>query len=193
MKKKLQEKLLKACVEIAKKGKGALIVVGECKYKPLVVQRVKPYKFTSDLDLFMESAIKDGAMILDKNGIVQAYRVKIMNANKVLRGFGTRHSTGYSVSFNKCITAYVVSEQDSKIRIFKEGKLIMEIDALEKGINKNIPIISNILEFIGAGTVGSLGISAFATSIGITGIMFIPGVFVFGSVYYLIKKLGIKW
>src|SRR3989344_5736425 len=77
-------------------------------------------------------ALLDGACIVDKNGSLIAYSAKIINT-KVFKGFGTRHSAAYTASLNKNV-AILASEEDRKIRIFKNGKLIMQIDPMEKNI-----------------------------------------------------------
>ena len=74
----------------------------------------------------------------------------------------------------------------TQLRIFKNGKLIMQADALEKGIEKKSSEISQLLEGAGVGVLSVIGV----TSIGIIGITLIPGVIVFGGAYYLLKKLN---
>lgn len=188
----LNEEIIKMLLEIAKDKKGALIVVGNCPYDPLIRQRINPFKISDDPKLFKSLAEEDGAMILDSKGFVQAYRVKV-EANKVLKGFGTRHSAGYSVSFCRNTTSYLVSEEDNLIRIFKKGKMV-EIDP-KKIINKKeeTSAIVKILEEIGAGTLTSLSsIMVLSYSSAVISFTTIPGVIIFGGtfggLYYLIKK-----
>lgn len=187
--KKIQEKIIQTCIKVAKKRSGALIVFGDLDkkmYNPMVNQNVTKFSIMDNPKLFESLALLDGAVIINKKGYVEAYGVRI-KSNKILNGFGTRHSAGLSVSL-KGATAFIVSEEDSKIRVFKKGKKIMQIDTLEKGIEKRVPEINKLLESIGIGTLGVVGVS----SIGLVGVSLIPGVIVFGGVWYLIKKLGIK-
>jgi len=181
----LDEEIIKVCLKISKRGEGALIIVTEnknLKYKPLVEQTVPSFNILKNPKL-LESAI-----ILNKKGDMIAYGVKI-HANKVLKNFGTRHSAGLSASIHKDTVSFILSEEDRKIRVLKDGKIIMQIDTLEKGIEKKVSEISHILEGVGVGTIGTIGAGIIATSVGFAGITFIPGVIVFGGAYYLMKKL----
>ncbi len=185
---KLDEEIIKILLKIAKRGEGALIIIGNVKYKPLVEQNVPSFNIIKNPKLFESLALMDGAVILDKRGNMVSYGVKV-ESKKVLRNYGTRHSAALSASFIKNNTSFVLSEEDRKIRVFKKGKIVMQIDTLEKGIEKKVSEISHILEGIGVGTLGTIGAGIIAGSVGFAGITFIPGVIVFGGAYYLIKKL----
>ncbi|MEK6873916.1 MAG: diadenylate cyclase, partial [Nanoarchaeota archaeon] len=100
--------------------------------------------------------------------------------------FGTRHSAAMSAS-KKGNIVVVISEEDKKVRILKEGKMIMQIDALQKDVEKSVPQAMQILESIGAGTIGAIGTSIIAPTLGVA---FLPGIVVFGSAYYLFKLFG---
>jgi hypothetical protein len=79
------------------------------------------------------------------------------------------------------------SEEDKKVRIFKDGKLIMQIDALEKNIETKTKEVVSILESIGAGTLGAVGVGIFAPAIGLS---IIPGILIFGTSHYVFKFVG---
>ena len=66
----------------------------------------------------------------------------------------------------------------------------MQIDALQKNIEKNVSGAVRVLESIGAGTIGSIGTSVLVPTLGIA---FFPGVVLFGSAYYLAKFLSKKF
>ena len=66
----------------------------------------------------------------------------------------------------------------------------MQIDALQKGVEKSVPYAVELLESIGAGTIGTIGTSLLLPALGIA---FLPGIIVFGSAYYLGKMLTKKW
>ena len=183
----LNEEIIKVCFKIAKRSEGALIVIGDCDYKPLVEQVVTPFSIIENPKLLESLALMDGAVIIDKFGIMKAYGVMLkVNKLSMLKNFGTRHQSGLSASMNEGNTAYVVSEEDNKVRIFREGKLILEIDGRQKNIEKNIPKIGTILETIGIGTIGSVGTTVLIPSLGLA---IIPGVIIFGGAYYLINKI----
>jgi len=184
---KIQETLIQVSLRIAKRGEGALFVVGEIEHKPLVDQSVPPFNVTKNPKLLESLALMDGAVIIDKQGFMQSYGVRV-KSTKVFKNYGTRHSAAISAAKGDNLVV-IVSEEDKKIRILKKGKMIMQIDALQKDGDKSIPKAMQVLESIGAGTVGTIGTSLLLPALGIS---FLPGVIVFGSVYYLGKILHKK-
>ena len=72
----------------------------------------------------------------------------------------------------------------------KDGKVVMQIDALQKDIEKYVPQTVKVLESVGVGTIGTIGTGILVPSLGIA---LLPGVIVFGSVYYLTKLLSEKF
>ncbi len=185
---KLDEEIIKILLKIAKRGEGALIIVGDVKHKPLVQQTVPTFNIFKNPKLLESLALMDGAVVVNEKAMMVAYGVKI-DAKKVLKNFGTRHSAALSASLTGENISFALSEEDRKIRVFKKGKMVMQIDTLEKGIEKKVSEISHILEGVGVGTIGTIGAGIIATSVGFAGITFIPGVILFGGAYYLIKKL----
>ncbi|MFH0808175.1 MAG: DNA integrity scanning protein DisA nucleotide-binding domain protein [archaeon] len=186
--KEIKEILLQVGLRIAKRGEGALFVVGEVKYKPLVEQSVPPFKISDNPKLLESLALMDGAIIIDKEGIMRAYGVMI-KSTRTLKNFGTRHSAGMSAS-KKGNLVVIVSEEDKKVRILQEGKIIMQLDSLQRDVEKSIPKAVQFLESIGAGTLGVIGTSILAPTIGLT---FLPGIIVFGSAYYIGKIIHKKF
>ncbi|MEM3113342.1 MAG: DNA integrity scanning protein DisA nucleotide-binding domain protein [Candidatus Pacearchaeota archaeon] len=185
LEKKIQELLITVGLRIAKRGDGALFVVGDVDYKPLIDQQVPSFNALKNPKLLESLALMDGAVILNKEGIVTAYGVMI-KSKKTFKNFGTRHSAGLTASKGDNLVV-IVSEEDRKIRILKNGKMVMQIDALQKDVEKSVPQAVNILESLGAGTVGAIGTSLLVPGLGIA---LIPGIVVFGSAYYLAKVLG---
>ncbi|MFA6022541.1 MAG: DNA integrity scanning protein DisA nucleotide-binding domain protein [Candidatus Pacearchaeota archaeon] len=183
--KKLEELLIQVGLRIAKRGEGALFVIGDVEYKPLIEQQVPPFNALNNPKLLESLALMDGAVILDKSGYVKAYGVMI-KSRKAFKNFGTRHSAGLSASYGENLVV-IISEEDRKIRILKDGKMVMQIDALQKNVEKSVPEAVNILESLGAGTVGTIGTSLLVPTLGIA---FLPGIVMFGSAYYLIKHIG---
>ncbi|VVB79816.1 DNA integrity scanning protein DisA [uncultured archaeon] len=183
--KKLEETLMQVGLRIAKRGEGALFVIGAVEYKPLVNQNVPPFNVTENPKLLESLALMDGAVVIDHNGIMKAYGVMI-KSKKTFKNFGTRHSAGLSASQIKGNIVFVISEEDRKIRVLKNGKMIMQIDALQKDVEKSIPHAVRALESIGAGTIGAIGTSILAPTLGIA---LLPGVILFGSAYYLARYL----
>jgi DNA integrity scanning protein DisA with diadenylate cyclase activity len=184
--KKLEETLIQVGLRIAKRGEGALFVVGEVKYAPMVNQSIPPFKAIENPKLLESLALMDGAIIINKKGFVSAYGVKI-KSSKIFKNFGTRHSAGLGAAIGDNLVV-IVSEEDKKIKILKKGKMIMQIDALQKNVEQNVSHAVKILETVGAGTVGAIGTSLLLPALGIA---FLPGVIFFGSAYLIgdmIKK-----
>lgn len=186
--KKLEETLVQVGLRIAKRGEGALFVVGDVKYKLLIDQSVHPFKASENPKLLESLALIDGAVIINKKGYVKAYGAMI-KTTLAIKNFGTRHSAAITASKPKGNLVVIVSEEDKKIKILKEGKMIMQIDALEKNVERSISQVVRILESVGAGTLGTLGTSLLVPTLGIT---LLPGVVIFGSAYYLGKILTEK-
>jgi len=185
---KTRKKIIETCIKIARRGEGALVVYGKLSskaHKPLIKQNVKPFKIETNPKLFESLALIDGAVLVNDEGKVYAYGTKI-KSTRILKNFGTRHSAGLSASAYSGVEVFVVSEEDRKVRIFKNKKLIIQIDALEKGMEKKSSEINNLLESIGIGTLGTVGTAILAPAIGIS---LIPGVIIFGGAYYLIKRI----
>ena len=180
----LQELLIQVGLRIAKRGEGALFVIGDVSYKPLVDQTVPPFKISENPKLLESLAIMDGAVVIDKYGMLRAYGV-LIKTTRTFKNFGTRHSAALSAS-EKGNLVVIVSEEDRKVRILKDGKMVMQLDALQKGVEKSVPRAVNLLESLGAGTIGAIGTSLLVPGLGIA---LLPGVVVFGSAYYLGKML----
>jgi DNA integrity scanning protein DisA with diadenylate cyclase activity len=185
--KALKETLIQVGLRIAKRGEGALFVVGEVEYSTLVEQSVPPFNVCENPKLLESLALMDGAVIIDKNGIMRSYGAMI-KSTQTFKNFGTRHSAALTASTGDNLVV-IVSEEDKKIRILKKGKMIMQIDALQRNVEKEVPQAVDLLESIGAGTIGTIGTSLLIPALGIT---LLPGIIVFGSAYYLGKILTKK-
>lgn len=181
----LQETLIQVGLRIAKRGEGALFVVGKVEYKPLVEQNVPPFKVIDNPKLLESLAIMDGAVIINPEGQMVAYGVRI-KSTKVFKNFGTRHSAAISAAKGDNLVV-IISEEDKKVRILRRGKMIMQIDALQKDVEKTIPGAVRVLESVGAGTIGAIGTSILAPTVGLA---LLPGVIMFGSAYYLTRIIS---
>lgn len=180
----IEEVLIKVGLRIAKRDEGALFIVGDAKYDALVAQTVPPFDITKDPKLLESLALMDGAVMIGHDGFMKAYGVRI-RTTKTLKNFGTRHAAGFSAATGDNLVV-VVSEEDKEIRILKKGKMIMQIDAKLKNVGKSVPEAVNILESVGAGTIGAVGASLIVPTLGVA---MLPGILVFGSVYYIGKRL----
>jgi len=186
---KIEEKLIRIALELAKQKEGALfvLVAGKApRYHLLVEQSVKPFSVLNVKNdkLLKSIATIDGAVIIDKEGFLVAYGAMIAGA-RPFKGFGTRHAAALKASQNRNIVV-LSSEEEQKVKLFKNGKYIMQLDALEKGIEQKVHDITILFESIGAGFLGTIGAAVLAPALGIT---LIPGVIIFGGSYYAIKKI----
>lgn len=187
IKKKIEEKVLNIAVYLARKGEGALFIIGDrADYTTLVKQRIEKFNlFDNGADKLLKSiATIDGCVVIDREGNVMAYGAMIKKTRPFV-GYGTRHAAAFTASL-RGNTAILCSEEEHKVKIFKNGRLLMQIDGLQKNVEKEIPKISAILESLGAGVVGTIGVAALAPALGIA---LIPGVIVFGVGYYAIKSI----
>jgi len=185
--KDIEEKIIKIAIEIARQGDGALFVIGNnIRHQRLFKQKFEPFSiFDRGAEKLLKGlAVIDGAVVIDKTGEVKKYGVMIKGA-RAFMGFGTRHAAAISASKNGNVSV-LCSEEEKKVKIFKNGRYIMQIDVLQKNIEKNISGISTILETVGAGFIGTIGAVTLAPALGIT---LIPGVLIFGGSYYTLKLI----
>lgn len=185
MDKKLREALIQTGLKVAKRGDGALFVVGRANYKTLVPQTIPPFKVIENTKLLETLALIDGAVIISPDGFLEAYGAMIKTTT-VFKNHGTRHSAAVSAAKGDNFVL-IVSEEERKLKIIEKGKMIVQIDALQKNVEKSVSGVVLALESVGAGTIGMLGTSILVPGLGIA---FLPGVVVFGSVYYLGKFFG---
>jgi DNA integrity scanning protein DisA with diadenylate cyclase activity len=185
--KQIEEKILGMSIELAKKGEGALFVIGEnIEYHSMIKQKLEPFNlFEKGSEKILRSlATIDGAVIIDREGNVISYGAMIKKTKPYV-GYGTRHAAAMTAS-NKKNIAILCSEEERKVKIFRDGKFIIQIDALEKDVEKKIPEIATVLESVGAGFVGAIGAAALVPALGIA---LIPGVMIFGGGYYAVRSI----
>ena len=183
----IEEVLTKIALKIAKQDKGCIFVIMKNRfdYATFIEQDVRPFKVIDNQRRLEALSLVDGACIINEEGYLIAYSANILNV-KTFPGYGSRHASGYTASFNGN-TVILSSEEDSKVRIFKDGKLLMELDPYIKGIETKTKEVISVLESIGAGTLSAIGVAAFLPMIGIT---IIPGIILFGSAHYSFKLVG---
>ncbi|MBI2045202.1 DNA integrity scanning protein DisA nucleotide-binding domain protein [Candidatus Pacearchaeota archaeon] len=186
--KELEETLIEVGLKIAKRGEGALFVVGDVKYRPLINQKIPPFNVVKNPKLLESLSLMDGAVIIDKKGFLKAYGVMI-KTTKTIKNFGTRHSAAMTASLRKGNFVLIVSEEDKKLKVMREGKMVMQIDPLQKNVEKSVSGAVDVLESVGAGTLGTIGTGILVPALGIA---LLPGIVVFGSAYYLGRLLTKK-
>lgn len=179
----VEKKLIEIALRIAKKGEGCLFVIGMPEYETLIKQKITGINIFDETKLIEGLAKIDGACIVTEKGILIAYGALIKNT-KAFANYGTRHAAAYTAS--KFGISILASEEERKVKIFKNGKLVIQLDALEKGIEGRAAEAVSLLEAIGFGTLGAIGTTLLVPAIGIT---LLPGILVFGGSYYALKSL----
>lgn len=136
--------------ELGRKGQegeptGALFVVGDAgrvmeNSRPLAYNPFeRSHVHVGDpivKEMLKEFSRLDGAFVVSDSGkIVSAYRYLEGNSEgiEIPKGLGARHVSGASITKETNSVAVVLSESDSMVRIFKGGKLILELDPEEHG------------------------------------------------------------
>ena len=186
--KKIEKVMLDTAIKLAKNGTGSLAIFeigSKVKYEHLFNNDIGPFNVLDSVRRYEILSSVDGAVIIDKSGSVKSYCAQILNT-KPFKNFGTRHSAAYTSSLKGNISV-LSSEEDRKVRVFKDGHLVMQLDPFEKDIEKKTHEAVHILESIGIGALGVIGVGALVPTLGIT---LIPGVIIFGSAHYLIKNLA---
>jgi hypothetical protein len=178
--------LVDIALKICKQHKGCIFVIMNRKfdYAPLIEQDIKPFNVFENQRRAETLALVDGACIVSPEGQLIAYACQILNSKPFGYG-GTRHSSAATASLNGNVSI-LSSEEDQKVRIFKNGKLVIQLDALEKNIETRTHEAVSLLESVGMGTLGTIGVSVLAPSFGLA---IIPGVIIFGTAHYLSQKL----
>jgi len=187
LQKKLEKIILDTAIKLAKQNIGSLAVLelgAQIQYIDLFDNDIKPFNILNSVRRYEILACVDGAVIIDKEGNIKSYCAKISNT-KPFKNFGCRHAAAYTASRGKNL-AILSSEEDHKVRIFKNGQLMMQIDPYEKDIEKNTSQTVNLLESIGIGTLSYIGIGALVPTLGLA---LIPGVIIFSSTHYVMSHI----
>jgi len=188
--KRIEKILIDSALRVIKSGEGCLFIIKHngigVGYELLIINDLKkPFSiFEEKHQKRMDILAKlDGACIIDKGKLI-AYGARIKDV-RTFHGFGTRNSAAYTASL-KGNTAILGSQESKKVRIFKNGVVVMQIDALERGIESKTSQAVSILESVGAGTIGAIGTGILLPTAGVT---LLPGIIVFGSSHWILKYL----
>jgi len=199
-KKLIEKKIIEIGIKISKLGEGAMFVLGDKlkDYKFLVNQDIKKFNLLDNPKTAQSLAMQDGFVWIDNKGYIKGYGMAMTKIEPMLNK-GTRHaSASYASKLGNKV--FVISQEDKKIRIFVKGKIAMQIDCLENGIEKKSGEIVNVLESLGIGVISQTGflsgtyflpqlLKLVPTDMGIT---VFSGVIFFGSsaVFYLVNKFN---
>lgn len=139
-------------VELAEKGRegkpiGTIFVVGDSeRVLPLTKQMIiNPFKGYDEeernvlspalKETLREFAAMDGAFIINSEGIILtagAYLGAASEEENLPRGLGSRHLAAAGITNLTNAIAFVISESSGDVRIFKNGKLLTQIEKTSK-------------------------------------------------------------
>ncbi|MDH6407016.1 diadenylate cyclase [Parabacteroides sp. PH5-26] len=126
-----------ACMNMARKKTGALIVIQ--KEMDLSVYEHTGEMFNADVNarlieniFFKNSPLHDGAMIIADSKIKAAGCILPVAQNVVIsKDLGLRHRSGLGMSLETDALVIIVSEERGKISVARQGKLTLNITAEE--------------------------------------------------------------
>ncbi len=143
---KVLEKVISLAEEIRAEGRegkriGTLFVIGdEEQLRPYLTQLIlNPFYgypkenrniIGGDLDeTIKEFAQLDGAFIISKEGIINSAGtyIKVDGPSKKYFGWGTRHLAAAGITEKTNSVAVLLSESGGKIKVFKDGKIVLKI------------------------------------------------------------------
>ncbi len=123
----------------------------------------------------------DGAVIISYSGKLIAFGAKLKKSSAV-PGYGTRHAAASGVTSSiRNSTAILVSEESNWIKIFQEGKIVLEMDAEDNPKSMEDKIIS----FLSEGDTALL--TAGGISAAILGGAAVAPIMIVGGTYLAIK------
>ena len=173
--------------EFARDGKGSLFVISDTsisdQYDLLYGKFVRPFSFADPKNrpVIRALASLDGALVVRKGKVVDAgARIK---AKERFRGHGTRHSAAFSISKTRGVVSVLSSEEDRKVRIFKNGRLYVEMDPYTKNKVSVMEKIAEIVTNNDASVLASAGLASAAL-----GINPLAAIFVFAGSYVITSK-----
>ena len=121
--------------EMANKKKGSFFIITKSdisnKYErlyPDLFSNKKINIFKKETQTLLLALLElDGAIVVDNSGYVIDYGVKVKKT-KILLGHGTRHSAARGISCVPNTLSIISSEEDGKVRIFRNGDMVAEIN-----------------------------------------------------------------
>ncbi|WP_423792226.1 DNA integrity scanning protein DisA nucleotide-binding domain protein [Methanocaldococcus indicus] len=146
--KKTVKEVLKLAIELGREGRegkkvGTIFIIGDSlnvmsKSKPLILNPFAGHK-ASIFDDNVKGTVKelssiDGAFIITDDGkVISAGRFLESKGNvSIPQGLGARHVAAASITKETDAIAITVSESGGVVRIFKDGKIVAEIDPIDR-------------------------------------------------------------
>lgn len=187
-KEKVYEIILPVAKQIARSKEGALFIIGPSNkfkklYEPLFPQVLDKVNLKqAGMGKVLEKlATLDGAVIISNTGDLIAYGVKLKKSIPV-PGYGTKHAAAAGMTTHVPDSiAVLVSEEINWVKVFKEGKIILEMDSEENPKSMENKIIS----FLSEGDTALL--TAAGISAAILGGAAVAPIMIAGGTYLAIK------
>lgn len=146
------QSVLNLAMELAEKGRegkpiGTTFVVGDAERvmqlsKQMIINPFKGYdeeerNIVSPAlkETIREFSSLDGAFVLDGEGVVLTagrYLGAASDGSQLPQGLGSRHIAAAGITALTDAIAFVISESSGDLRIFKNGKIIMEVEKSQK-------------------------------------------------------------
>ena len=138
VKSEVMSEILKIAKRVARDRKGALFVIIDKSltdglYDPLFPQLHTDEPITAPgMGTVIEKLAElDGAVLLSPDGELIAYGSRITKSS-TLPGYGTRHAAAKGISqLKEGVTSVLISEESGWIKVFQEGTIILETDAVD--------------------------------------------------------------
>src|SRR5659263_54117 len=138
IKSEVMRNILNISKKLAKDNKGALFVVADRqKIDGFYRYHYPQIQFAGNLlskgmgAVVEKLATLDGAIIFSPEGEMIAYGSRILKSETLL-GFGTKHAAARGITlFDESITAVLVSEESGWIKVFQNGDIVLETDAVD--------------------------------------------------------------
>lgn len=148
LKQEVFETVLNLSIELANQGRegkpvGAIFVVGDHE-KVIQLSRqliINPFKGYSEeernilaaslKETIKEFSVLDGAFVIREDGVIIAagrYLSASLEKGDVPKGLGSRHISAAGITSVTDAVALVISESTGTVRIYKKGKMFMEIE-----------------------------------------------------------------
>jgi len=167
----------------SKKGEGALFIISDEKsfknsYTRLYPKILKSVSIsTKGIEPVIEKlASLDGAILITNKGKFFDYGAMI-KFTRAVRGYGTKHAAaaGFTKRFEGS-TAIVIPEKLDWIRVFKNGRIVLEMDSGKKPLSIKKKVISFLADNDTA-LLTTAGVSA--ALFGIAPVLILSGTYLF--------------
>lgn len=192
--KEVYRKILGIAQVVAKQKKGAMFVICDKrkikgKYELLYTRILSNHSINDPgiIKVLEKLSTLDGAIIMTPDGEFLDFGAKLKKS-KTVTGFGTRHATASGITSSiKGSTAILVSEESNLIRVFRNGNMVLEMDAQEKSRSMEEKIASFLSDGDNALLTAAGASAAILGSAAILNPVVAPVIVVGGSVYLAVK------